>query len=60
MIWHWHKNRHVGQRTELEDPHMSPDNHSHLICDKEAKSIHWRKNLKTNCAVKTGCLPAEK
>jgi hypothetical protein len=42
--WYWHKNRHEDQRNRREDLDMSPQNYTHLIFDKGAKNIPWRKD----------------
>jgi hypothetical protein len=31
------------QCNRIEDPEIKPHSYSHLIFDKEAKNIHWRK-----------------
>jgi hypothetical protein len=43
--WYWHKNRHE-KRTwiRIKDPDMSPYNYTHLIFDKVAKNVQWRKD----------------
>jgi hypothetical protein len=41
--WFW-QNRQVDQQNGREDPGIKPHNFSHLIFDKRAKSIHWRKD----------------
>jgi hypothetical protein len=38
------KNRHEDQWNRMEDPDMNPHNHAHLIFDKCAKNIQWRKD----------------
>lgn len=36
--WYKHKNRHVDQWSNIEDPNMFTTNFSHLIFDKESKT----------------------
>ncbi|KAL6093618.1 hypothetical protein STEG23_036909 [Scotinomys teguina] len=38
------KNRHVDQWNQIEDPDIKPHQHEHLIFDKEAKSVKWKKD----------------
>ena len=38
-VWHWHKNRHGEQRDKTQGTNMSTVSFSHLILDKDAKSI---------------------
>jgi hypothetical protein len=44
--WYWYSNRQVDQWNTIEDPHtpMNPYTYGHLIFDKGAKTIQWKKD----------------
>jgi hypothetical protein len=59
-VWYWHKNRYKDQWNRTEGPDTNPHNYKHLMFNKGAQNICWRKdNFPTNSARKTGFLPAE-
>jgi hypothetical protein len=41
--WYWQKNRHEVQCNRIEDQDANPHSYSHLIFDKRAQNMHWRK-----------------
>jgi hypothetical protein len=41
--WYWYSNRQVYQWNRIEDPEMNPHNYGHLIFDKGATTIQWKK-----------------
>jgi hypothetical protein len=41
---YWHKNIDVDQWNKIEDPDMNPHSYSHLMFDKDAQCMQWRKN----------------
>ena len=43
----------VDQWNRTEDPEMNPHTYGHLIFDKEAKTIQWKKAFSTNGAGST-------
>ena len=42
--WYWYSDRQVDQRNRTEDPEMNPHTYGHLIFDKGAKTIQWKKD----------------
>ena len=42
--WYWHQNRQADQWYRIEDTETKPHKYSHLILDKGAKNIQWRKD----------------
>jgi hypothetical protein len=41
--WYWYSERLVDQWNKIEDPEMNPHTYGHLIFDKGAKIIQWKK-----------------
>ena len=54
--WYYHKNRHVDQWNETENPVMDPWLFGQLIFDKAGKNIWWKKFSSINGAGKIGQL----
>jgi hypothetical protein len=42
--WYWYSDRQVEQWKRIEDPEMNTHTYSHLIFDKGAKTIQWKKD----------------
>jgi hypothetical protein len=41
--WYLYSDRQVDQWNRIEDPEMNPHSYGHLIVDKGAKTIQWKK-----------------
>jgi hypothetical protein len=41
--WYCYNNRQVDQWNGIEDPEMNPNTYGHLIFDKGAKTIQWKR-----------------
>ena len=52
--WYWYRDRQVDQWNRIEDPEMNPHTYGHLIFDKRAKTIPWKKEFSTNGSGTTG------
>jgi hypothetical protein len=54
--WYWYRDGQGAQWNRIEDPEMKPHTYDHLIFDKEAKTIQWKKKtaFSTNCAGSAG------
>ena len=42
--WYWYSDRQVEQWNRIGDPEMNPRNYGHLIFDKGAENIQWKKD----------------
>jgi hypothetical protein len=42
--WYWYNDKQVYQWNRIEDPEMNPHTYGHLIFDKGAKTIQWKKD----------------
>ena len=59
--WYRYRDRHVDQWNRIEDPEIKTQIYGHLIFDKEAKHIQWRKKAcSINIAGLTGSWYLEK
>lgn len=42
-VWHWYRIREIDKSNSIKNPKISPSTYGHLVSDKEAKSIQWKK-----------------
>jgi hypothetical protein len=60
IAWYWYNDRQVDQLNRTEDPEMSTHSYGHLIFDKGAKTIQWKKTaFSTDVSGTTGGYPVE-
>jgi hypothetical protein len=53
--WYWYRDTQVDQWNRIEDPEINPHFYGHLIFDKEAKTIQWKKEgISLNSPGQTG------
>jgi hypothetical protein len=45
---YWYKTRYEEQWNRIEDPDMNPRSYAHLVFDKVAKNMQWRKDSLIN------------
>jgi hypothetical protein len=43
-LCYWYSNKQVDEWNRIEDPEMNPYTYDHLIFDKGAKTIQWKKD----------------
>jgi hypothetical protein len=43
-IWYWYRDRQQTQWNKIEGPEVNPHTYDHLIYDKGAKPIQWKKD----------------
>jgi hypothetical protein len=41
--WYWYRDRQDDQQNRIENPEIKPHTYCHLIFDKDAKNIQWKK-----------------
>jgi hypothetical protein len=57
-VWYWHKNRYEELWSRTEDSGMNPCNYAHLILDKDATGVQWRKDRLFNKCCWKNLIPA--
>ena len=43
-VWYWYSDRQIDQWNRIKDPEMNPHTYCHLIFDKGAKTIQWKRD----------------
>ena len=41
--WYWYRDKHTDQWNRIEETEIKSHTNGHLIFDKEAQNIHWKK-----------------
>jgi hypothetical protein len=61
-VWYWYRDKHVDQWNRIEDSEIKSHIYEHLIFDKEAKHVQWKKKkaFSINGAGLTGCMYVKK
>jgi len=60
-IWYWYIDRQADQWNTIKHPEMNPHTYGHLLFDKGAKTIQWKKDsISTSDSGSTGGQHVEK